>query len=153
MVTRQFTIEEAKKRKWKAYSFKITQSTKKCSIIQFIESKKIKTNEVAYNKHPIFLNPLGVEIILIFKDDERCLSRYNYYFQNNKLYFDINGNWLPWGKIKHKIKTIFFLDNLMLHPKAKKLWNNKGFLFTKFYKNKVHDNIVTEILNEVQNKD
>lgn len=40
MATRQFTIEEAKKRKWKAYSFKITQSTKNVVLYSLLRVKK-----------------------------------------------------------------------------------------------------------------
>ena len=141
MVTRNLNYEELKNFKWKYYPMEITANTSKEDVINFINSKLIKTNELAFSKYSISINTISNDIILITHKGEKIFTKYNHY--KNNIQIELNNKWVNWSQTKTKIKKIIFLDDFIYHESVRHLWSERGFSFIKFY----HEGIKEKLIN------
>jgi len=146
MITRSLNNEERINYNWKFYPLDITATTTKESIISFINSKLIKTNELAFDEYPVYIDTLTNDIVIIDNAGNKQFTRYDHIYKGNVIKIEINGNWTPWNKAKKNIKKIVFMDNLVYHESAKDYWSEGGFSFSKFYSNNIYDTLKDNIL-------
>lgn len=144
MIIRLMSDKERQEYSWKSYPLNITAKTTKQDIINFIKSKLVKTNETDCG-HPVYIDTLSNDIILVTKKGERIFTRYNHIYKGNAIYIELNGSWNSWGRVKGKIDRIIFLDDIIYHPANKGLWSERGFNYSKFYKGG-KDILVNELL-------
>lgn len=147
MIIRSMNYEEIKNFTWKSYSMQVTKNTTKEDIINFTNSLLVKTNELHFEKYFAYINTTDTSIIIITKDNKKVIGRYDHIYKGNIIKIEINGKWETWAKVKNKIKTIVFIDNLQYHESVRHLWSENGFSFTKFYREGLKDNIVNNLLN------
>jgi hypothetical protein len=121
--------------------------TTKENIINFKNNLSIKTAELAFNEYPVYINTVATDIIIITNDGNKILGTYNHIYKGNSLLIEIDGKWETWAKVKNKIKTIIFLDDLNLHESVRHLWSEQGFSFSKFYREGYKDKIINELIN------
>jgi len=145
MITRSLNSEERPNFKWNLYPFEITTGTTKENIINFTQSKLIKTKELAFEEYPIYIDTLTTDIIIIDSKGNKQFARYNHIYKGNVIKIEINDNWINWSQAKKNIKKIIFMDSLTYHSTVQSLWNEKGFSFTKFYL----EGIETELKNNI----
>ena len=145
MIMRLMNQKERQEYSWKYYPLDITAKTTKQDIINFTKSKLIKTNELDQG-YPVYIDTLTNNIILITKKGEKIFTRYNHIYKGNIIQIELNNSWYNWSKAKNKISKIIFLDNIIYHPIAKNLWNEKGFSFMKFYSEGIKDKLINELL-------
>jgi len=127
------------------YPLQISTGTTKESIINFIQSKLIKTSEIAFDEYPVFLNTLSTDIIIIDRNRCKQFAKYSHIYKGNAIRIEINGSWINWGQAKKGISEIIFMDYLHLHPIARHLWSEKGFSFKRFWAG-VDQEVKNEIL-------
>ena len=146
MIIRNMTDEERLNFNWKLYPLEITPKTTKKTIINFIESKYIKTDELAFNEYPIYIDTIAIDIIIIYQKGNKQFARYNHIYKGNMIKIEINGEWVNWSQAKKDIKKIIFMDNLVYHNSVRQLWNEKGFSFSKFYSKGIYQELKNNIL-------
>lgn len=146
MITRNLKPEERLNFNWKLYPFEISPKTTKESIINFTKSKLIKTNELAFEEYPIYIDTIAIDIIIIDQEGKKQFAKYNHIYKGNMIKIEINGEWVNWSQAKKDIKKIIFMDNLVYHNSVRQLWNEKGFSFSKFYSKGIYQELKNNIL-------
>lgn len=147
-ITRSLTHEELKDYKWKYYLMAITGKTTKEDIVKFTNALHIKTNELAFDKYPIYINTVSTDIIIITNKGEKLFARYDHIFKNNSIKIEINGKWINWSQAKNKIKKIIFLDSLYYHNSVRHIWSENGYNSIKFYNQGLYDELKNDILSQ-----
>lgn len=146
MVTRSLNSEERQNFNWSLYPFEVSTGTIKENIINFTQSKLIKTKELAFEEYPVYIDTLTTDIIIIDSKDQKQFTRYNHIYKSNIIKIELNGKWINWSQAKKNIKKIIFMDSLTYHSAVQNLWNEKGFSFTKFYLEGIENELKSNIL-------
>ena len=115
---------------WGKHIFKITN---KEDLKTFIKSKD---KQVGMDKNfnvPVFINFIGLDCILLYKDGTKVLSRYDENKQGFK--FTTNQGIKTLSQLKAKVDSIIFLDEFTYHESFRNYWSENG-LSGKVYKHK-----------------
>lgn len=146
MITRNLKHEERLNFNWKLYPFEISAETTKESIINFTQSKLIKTTELAFEEYPVYIDTLTTDIIIIDSKGQKQFAKYNHIYKGSVIKIEMNGKWINWSQAKKNIKKIIFMDSLEYHNHVAELWNEKGFSFSKFYLEGIENELKNNIL-------
>lgn len=147
MITRNLKPEERLNFNWKLYPFEISPKTTKENIISFVKSKLIKTNELAFEEYPIYINTIAIDIIIIDQEGKKQFAKYNHIYKGNIIKIEIDGKWLNWSQARKNIRKIIFMDNLVYHNHVTNLWSERGFSFSKFYLEGIENELKNNILS------
>jgi len=146
MIIRNLKPEERLNFNWKLYPFDISLKTTKENIISFVKSKLIKTNELAFEEFPVYINTIAIDIIIIDQEGQKQFAKYNHIYKGNIIKIEVNGKWINWSQARKNIRKIIFMDNLVYHNHVTDLWSERGFSFSKFYNNNIHDTLKDNIV-------
>jgi hypothetical protein len=109
----------------------ITAGTTKSDIVNFTNRLKINTNEIDKNYNaPVYVDPTTTDIILITVSG-KVWGRYNHIYKNGNIKIEVDGKWENFSKVKNKIKSIIFLDDINKHETLRKLWSENGFKWNR----------------------
>lgn len=127
---------------WGKHIFTVTTQE---NLLQFLKTKlKIVGTDKNYNV-PIFIDYIGMECILIYKDGRKELSKYDHIFKSNTFKFDTGKSYKSFNQLKSKLETIVFLDDFYYHEDFRSFWSEKG-ISGKVYQHK--DTFLNDLLKE-----
>lgn len=125
---------------WNKYDFILTN---KEDLKEFLKSKNTIVGTDKNFNVPLYINPIGTDCILIYKDGSKLLSEYN---ETNKgFYFKVNNEIKTISQLKTKVSKIIFFDNFMYHEIFRKYWSENGFK-CEGYKHK--NTLLNDLLKE-----
>ena len=158
MIFRNLTYKEINNFNWGVYPLTITKDSTKWDIIHFVNKHNKDTGEIdeTYNQ-PVYTNEICTEIIIELNNGAKQFSRYNHIYKRDRIIIEFDNKFVPFSVAKNKIKKIYFMDDIHIHPSLRQFWEevDRGggltaqYMGNELYKHK--DKTKELILNSIVN--